>query len=699
MAKVKIEDQRFKVDGKEISMYSGSVHYWRSKPEAWSGILDKVKDMGFNAITTYIPWEIHELQRGVFDFCEVEPSRDIDKFLTLCEEKGLYFAVRPGPQINSELTWFGFPERILEDPKLQARNAKGGKVVLTQVPRPIPALAYHSEEFLAEVDLWYDAIFSILEKHQPPKGNLVAVQVDNEMGFFFNVNPYSTDYSDSSKSLYRSFLKEKYNTIFELNKVYSSNYSAFDEIDPPGRFEGTRKEELRYYLDWIEYREFYLITSMEKLGNRMKSRGIHVPLFHNYPHPLGPGGAKGAPTTPFNLPALEEKLDFVGFDIYSKKELYDHVKTIASYVSGCSRFPYIPEFIMGVWPWYIKPGDFTDEVFVTKEALMHGIKEFNRYMVVDRNKWLGSPINRKGVVKEDSYAAHKKVGTSLMKIRWNDFDKCDDVLLMVNRDYDRLEAATTLLPVVGDFLEPVFGFSEYPSSLIVSDESLGFSRPIQQHKSTWFDAFYKALTEGGVVFSLGDTAQSVEALKKYKVLVISAFDYIGKKTADKLADYIETGGTVILGPEIPKLDDTFSSESALSKLVSSTTGKPILNSNGMEIGKKFACGKGSLIQIFELESVSSGLIEILDSVQVFRIDKGKSVADLVLYKSKTRDEYILFVANPSEKKIEIDIPLPSVPESVTDIWEEKKVEISAGRLETEVCAYDIRIFSWKAINA
>jgi beta-galactosidase len=158
------------------------------------------------------------LQRGVFVFGEVEPSRDIDKFLTLCEEKGLYFAVRPGPQINSELTWFGFPERILEDPKLQARNAKGGKVVLTQVPRPIPALAYHSEEFLAEVDLWYDAIFSILEKHQPPKGNLVAVQVDNEMGFFFNVNPYSTDYSGSSKSLYRSFLKEKYNTIFELNK-------------------------------------------------------------------------------------------------------------------------------------------------------------------------------------------------------------------------------------------------------------------------------------------------------------------------------------------------------------------------------------------------------------------------------------------------------------------------------------------------
>ncbi len=55
--------------------------------------------------------------------------------------------VRPGPQINSEMTWFGFPERILENPDLQAKNPFGGKVILTQVPKPIPALSYASPEF------------------------------------------------------------------------------------------------------------------------------------------------------------------------------------------------------------------------------------------------------------------------------------------------------------------------------------------------------------------------------------------------------------------------------------------------------------------------------------------------------------------------------------------------------------------------
>ena len=65
-------------------------------------ILDKVKGMGFEVVTTYIPWEIHEVKKGVFDFGEREPSKDIDKFLTICEEKGLKVLARPGPQINSD---------------------------------------------------------------------------------------------------------------------------------------------------------------------------------------------------------------------------------------------------------------------------------------------------------------------------------------------------------------------------------------------------------------------------------------------------------------------------------------------------------------------------------------------------------------------------------------------------------------------
>ena len=394
---IRADDHQFRVGDDVASLYGGAVHYWRLDRDKWSDILDKVKGMGFTTISIYIPWEAHEIERGKFDFGERNPSNDIDAFLTLCEEKGFLIVVRPGPQINSEMTWFGYPGRILDDPELQAQSALGSKAVLTQVPRPIPGLSYAADKFFEETALWYDAICPILAKHKYPKGGLVAAQVDNEMHYFFHVNAYASDFSPASIAAYRSFLQKKVGSIGALNELYGKKYTSFDQVDPPRRFQAEKKEDIPYHTDWIEYRERYLVTGMKRLADMMKERGLDdIALFHNYPHPLGPGGAVSGFTTPFDLVGMEEHLDFVGFDIYSRKELYDHIKTVVSYVVGTSRFPYIPEFIAGVWPWYLHPGNLEDEEFVTKAALMHGIKGFSRYMLVERDRWLDS--DRKSVV-------------------------------------------------------------------------------------------------------------------------------------------------------------------------------------------------------------------------------------------------------------------------------------------------------------
>src|SRR3954447_1936911 len=159
---IAVADHAFRVDGRSAELYGGAMHYWRLERDKWDGILDSVVEMGFTTMSIYIPWEVHEVERGVFDFTG---NKDIDAFLTLIESKGLRIVVRPGPQINSELTWFGYPLRILDDPELQALNSQGTKAVLTQVPRPIPAVAYSADKFFDETALWYDAICEILARH------------------------------------------------------------------------------------------------------------------------------------------------------------------------------------------------------------------------------------------------------------------------------------------------------------------------------------------------------------------------------------------------------------------------------------------------------------------------------------------------------------------------------------------------------
>jgi beta-galactosidase len=103
---VRATDQWFSVNDEPKALYGFAAHYWRLDREKWSPILEEVKRMGFTTVSIYIPWEVHEVARGEFTF---EGNRDINAFLTLIEEKDLDIVVRPGPQINSELTWFGYP--------------------------------------------------------------------------------------------------------------------------------------------------------------------------------------------------------------------------------------------------------------------------------------------------------------------------------------------------------------------------------------------------------------------------------------------------------------------------------------------------------------------------------------------------------------------------------------------------------------
>ncbi|GIV64871.1 MAG: hypothetical protein KatS3mg046_131 [Bellilinea sp.] len=684
--------QQFLVGDKVVSLYSGAVHYWRLDRDKWDDILDKVIGMGFNAITSYIPWEIHEIKPGEFDFGQIKPSNDIDAFITLCENKGLYVIVRPGPQINSELTWFGYPRRILEDQQLQAQTAMGSKAVLTQVPKPIPALCYAEDKFFEETAVWYDAIMKILAKHAYPKGNLIACQVDNEMAFFFHINPYACDFHPASIKGYREFLKVKYGSLEKLNSIHRKQYPSFDSVDAPRRFEGNTKEDIPSYTDWIEYREHYLVNSLQRLANMMRERGLNgIPLFHNYPHPLGPGGSVSGITTPFNLLALEDKLDFVGFDIYSRRELYDHIKTVVSYVVGTSRYPFIPEFIAGVWPWYLNPGDIEDEEFVTKAALMHGIKGFSRYMVVDRQRWLASPISVDGRIRKENYNMFRRVNNLAKSQNLVLMKRRADVLLIANRDYDRLEAASVLVTFPGDFLEPLLGFSEYPNFMSVSEKTLGFKEPIQVAKSVWFTKYYKALTDMGYLFLLGDSALPVDRLQAYKALVVTSFEFMGFELQKNLLAYAKDGGTVIFGPQVPELDESMFPNTIIKDALDVAAQTPLISGN-VELGTIFQVGKGRLIHLPKMDDADVCLTAALQELDVVKVSKSDTRLDVTVHTSADQDKMVVFVCNPTAdsvtSKMQINMPF----QSMYDLWENQPVAVEDGSWVEELPPYTIKIY-------
>ena len=78
------------IDGQIVPVYSGAVHYWRLERARWPNILDQVKALGFEMVETYIPWAIHEIAPGRYDWGQDDPRKDVEAFMRLCEERELW---------------------------------------------------------------------------------------------------------------------------------------------------------------------------------------------------------------------------------------------------------------------------------------------------------------------------------------------------------------------------------------------------------------------------------------------------------------------------------------------------------------------------------------------------------------------------------------------------------------------------------
>ena len=446
-------------------------------------------------------------------------------------------------------------------------------------------------------------------------------------------------------------------------------------------------------MDWIEYRERHLVDAMARLADMMRERGLgDLALFHNYPHPLDPGGAASGFTTPFSIQGLEEKLDWVGFDVYSRKELYEHVKTVISYMVGTSRFPYIPEFIAGVWPWYLNPGDIRDEEFVTKAGLMNGVKGFSRYTLVERDRWLDSPVRRDGRVRPDHVAVFRRANEVLHDHRFIDLRRAADVLLMANREYDRLEAASVLVSFPGDFLETPSGFSEYPSFMTVSEATLGFEEPIQMAKSDWFSACFHGLSAGGAAFLLSDTALAPDRWRRYRVLVLSTYEYLDASLQAELVRFAEEGGSVVLGPRLPRLDSLMRPCDTLGAALAASSGTPLAAADG-SAGTAYPVGRGRIVHITRAEDAARAVAVLSEELDLVRFSKSDPRLDVTIHlNADDPDRFVFFVANPTAEAIDAEV-VPSISlGSVTEIWEGRPVPVVDGVLREPMDPYSIRIY-------
>jgi len=162
------EGDHFVLDGKPFRVLAGEMHYARVPRAYWRDRLRKAKAMGLNTITTYVFWNMHEPQPGVYDF---SGNNDVAEFVREAQQEGLYVNLRPGPYSCAEWDFGGYPGWLLKDHSMVVRSS--------------------DPKFIEAASRWMHRLGQELAPLQIGRGGpIILVQIENEYGSFGSDHHY-----------------------------------------------------------------------------------------------------------------------------------------------------------------------------------------------------------------------------------------------------------------------------------------------------------------------------------------------------------------------------------------------------------------------------------------------------------------------------------------------------------------------------
>lgn len=664
---VTLTERGLDIDGKPVPVYSGSVHYWRLERDLWPLILDQVRALGFGMIETYIPWSVHETAPGVFDWGTVDPRKDFEAFCQLCEKHGLYLLVRPGPLINAELTDFGFPEWVLLDPEVQARTALGSLHLDAawgfHPPRPYPVPSYASPKFYEAVGKWFDVVCPIIARHLAPGGCIVAAQSDNETCYNFHDQAYATDYSPASIAAYQQFLGERYGTLARLNAVYGQHFQDFASIDPPRDCQICGPADVPWHRDWIEYKERYIHRAVAQIAEMLRERGVQgIPIFHDVAWQY---------STPLDIARLEADpaIDWVGLNLYRGPQEYAGTMQRMRYLAGTTRLPFVPEFGCGIWSHHPHTPTLAEEEFTTLAALMYGMRAVNFYMLVERERWQGSPITRHGAYRPEYAAFYRRLSTFLEQYPLGSFSRQTQVVVLLNYDLGRYAAlASTLHYAHVDLLG-------LPDALGAVDLDLGFhwdvTHEADHHRSdNWLGNVFAQLKQRQTDYDIADSHIDLQRLQRYPLACIPTVDFMDAADQQRLLDYAAAGGCLIIGPGVPYLDSNLHPCSVFQAVVQ--------DAGEVEWGRgRVICASAEHLGTLAQRWPSPALH--WDTPEVDIVEQGGET------------QRLLFIANPRERSQRVTITFER-PRRLKPVWADASDILRGTQVALDLPPYTIQVW-------
>mgnify|MGYP001499279172 CR=1 FL=1 len=155
---IRYDSNCFTINDRDAFIYSASFHYCRTPKPLWRDRLLKLKLAGFNTIETYAFWNYHEPVEGQANM------GDLEDFIKLVHEMGLWLIIRVGPYVCAEWDAGGFPHWIIAQ----------------QFP-----LRGDSPESIQTSKHWYDLVLPVVRRSMiEAEGPTIMIQIENEYDYW-----------------------------------------------------------------------------------------------------------------------------------------------------------------------------------------------------------------------------------------------------------------------------------------------------------------------------------------------------------------------------------------------------------------------------------------------------------------------------------------------------------------------------------
>lgn len=539
---IKIKNGYFEIDGREKFIASGEVQYFRLEKESWETIITRLKEANCNTLSTYVPWNWHEYEKGQFDFSgKTHPSRDLKSFLDIVKKNGLNLIIKIGPHIHAEFLNGGTPLWMLEEhPEILCLGSDGEP---TKDYAFYPPVTYLHPVYMDYVGEWYRRVLEILLAYD----NIIIWQVDNETSYnisFFGhgkSQAFNGDYNPFivKNGLYQKFLTEKFRKIDFLNKRYNESNKVFSEVKPPVKEPENDKEYFKA-LDWVDFRETLVALYLRELIEIMYSSGCRGPFAVNDP-------LLGYATSWRNIYNIVKDPRWnviIGYTYYAgnieEETVGAHLAKVRyTSASGTSLVGNMEiqagdAYFLSHWK-----ENLSDYNLLWKIAVGAGANMINYYWFADGYNFNGyeyflpelnfnSPVDKTGK-KREQFELIKNIGEFLNK-------------------YSEIVEAEPVYDLTIGFYHPWAQAAKFNNGQGIEGFEL---EPSHQLTGSFIDLMGVC----NINFQLLNLDDNLASSVKSKKLIVPCYKFLGKDIQQRLLDFAQAGGNLILGQSVPTRDE------------------------------------------------------------------------------------------------------------------------------------------------